>query len=323
MEADQRQHLHRHHRGQWRHAAGQRRPDPRHRSGHGHTAAPSAASAHRRRTHRQRRRHPRPGRIGGHTHHGANSVTLNGIPRHRSRWSHADKLAVGGTLDIDGSPSPSPPRVPVSPSSPMSSRKPTRPIVGNCRRGPILPPGYIVVVNYDDGIDTNNIAVVQGVADTYLGWADDNSLVGANRAPNRRPRQRRLGKRHRVCDRLRPERRHHHRQAECHHQRRQPGLHLKRSDASETFNVFVEHSTNLQAPWASIPVPVGVTTGPPVDVVECGSRPRHRDRHHPDGNRSEEIRPPPRRHSLHAITAPWLEDIPVVRLISGPPSGSR
>jgi heme/copper-type cytochrome/quinol oxidase subunit 2 len=43
---------------------------------------------------------------------------------------------------------------------------------------------------------------------------------------------------------------------------------FKRSDESEAFALYVEHSTTLDAPWTAIPVPVGAITGPPVTVVE-------------------------------------------------------
>jgi fibronectin-binding autotransporter adhesin len=197
----------------------------------------------------------------------AANVTLDGTLVIEVNGTATDKLAVGGALDISGS------TLTVTPTGAGLTQpayiiaEANAPIVGNFAVTNV-PPGYMVVVGYNDGVDTNNIALVPGVADPYLGWADDNSLTGANRAPDADPDNDGLengiefvigADPNKATTTGRPT-------------ATTSGGNLiftfKRSDASEAFDLFVEHSTTLQAPWTAIPVPVGVTAGPPVEVVE-------------------------------------------------------
>lgn len=197
----------------------------------------------------------------------AANATIDGTLAIEIDDTTTDKLVVGGTLDIGGS------TLTVTPTGAGLTlpayiiAEANAPIVGNFA-ATNLPPGYIVVVGYDDGVDTNNIAVVQGVADTYLAWADDNFLVGANRAPDADPDNDGLENGIEFVIGSDPNAATGTGKPEATVSGGNLVFTFKRSDASEAFDVFVEHSTNLQAPWTSILVPVGAVTGPPVDVVE-------------------------------------------------------
>ncbi|MCW1921886.1 autotransporter-associated beta strand repeat-containing protein [Luteolibacter arcticus] len=48
---------------------------------------------------------------------------------------------------------------------------------------------------------------------------------------------------------------------------------FQRADAAEAYEVAIEHSTTLQAPWTSIIVPNDAIAGPPVTVVDNGTAP--------------------------------------------------
>lgn len=50
-----------------------------------------------------------------------------------------------------------------------------------------IPSGYTLTYNYNDGVDSNNIALVSGTASPFASWTASNGLVGGDAAPGADP----------------------------------------------------------------------------------------------------------------------------------------
>lgn len=110
-----------------------------------------------------------------------------------------------------------------------------------------------------------------GAASPYGGWADSFSLVGADRAPTADPDNDGLDNGIEFVIGSNPTI---NTPASARPSATVIGTNLvftfKRSDASEAFDVFVEHGTTLASWPGQILIPVADTAGPPVDVVDNG-----------------------------------------------------
>jgi hypothetical protein len=133
------------------------------------------------------------------------------------------------------------------------------------------PSNYDLVYNYNDGVSSNNIALV--LNDPYVGWlATYPALTGANRAPNADFDNDGLANGVEFVIGSNPT---------TPTTSGLPGgvvsganlvFTFKRSDASETYAVSVETSTDLLTwpPAKAYAIPTIATTGPPVTVVDNG-----------------------------------------------------
>jgi fibronectin-binding autotransporter adhesin len=131
-----------------------------------------------------------------------------------------------------------------------------------------IPSGYNLVYNYNNGVSSNNIALV-AVVDPYVAWlATYPALTGANRSPDvdfdgdglangiefvlgsdpiASGSAGIVGSTASGSNLV---------------------LTFKRSEASKAYAVLVEHGTTLASWPGQVPVPTGAVTGPPVTVVD-------------------------------------------------------
>lgn len=134
-----------------------------------------------------------------------------------------------------------------------------------------IPAGYNLVYNYNNGVSSNNIALVE-VGDPYLAWlASFPTLTGANRAPDVDFDGDGLVNGLEFVLGSNPA------------SSASTGLvgsvfsggnlvlSFKRSEASKAYAVVVEHGTTLVTWPGQIPVPTSATAGPPVSVVDNGA----------------------------------------------------
>lgn len=135
-----------------------------------------------------------------------------------------------------------------------------------------IPAGFNLVYDYNDGVSSNNIALV-GPADPYLAWlASWPSLTGPNRAPDADADSDGLPNGIEFVLSTNPT-------------TPTPSpittsatsnaftLSFQRNDAAKAFPLAVETSTNLTSWPTSIPIPNTATSGPPVSVTENSTAP--------------------------------------------------
>ncbi|MCU0797910.1 MAG: autotransporter-associated beta strand repeat-containing protein [Akkermansiaceae bacterium] len=195
-----------------------------------------------------------------------NSVSSDGSFDFEIDGASADRLVVGGTLEIGGS------TLNVAATGAGLTlpvyviAEAGAPIVGSFAAVNV-PAGYQVVVGYDDGVDTFNIALVQSAADPYVSWADGFALLGADRAPDADPDSDGIENGIEFVIGSNPT------------ASTTSGLPagqvsggnliftFKRSDESEEFDVFVEHGTSLLTWPGQIAIPAGAFSNAEVTVV--------------------------------------------------------
>jgi autotransporter-associated beta strand protein len=178
-----------------------------------------------------------------------------------------DKLAITGALNVTG-----------ATLNIAAIGTPTQPVYVLATYGSLTgtfatvtgkPAAYDLVYNYNDGVSSNNIALVQN--DPYIGWlATYPALSGANRSPDVDFDNDGLDNGVEFVIGSDPT------------TTTTTGLptmalaggnlvfSFKRSDASETYAVTVETTTDLLTWPTSYPIPAVATTGPPVTVVDNG-----------------------------------------------------
>lgn len=131
------------------------------------------------------------------------------------------------------------------------------------------PPGYDLVYNHNG----NSVALVKIGGDAYTSWIDTFvTITGADRAPDADPDNDGVENAIEFMTGTIPS------DASSNNApnitRNGPGdlvVTFNRADEAEAYEVAVEHSTGLAAPWTSIIVPNSATAGPPVTVVDNGS----------------------------------------------------